>query len=70
MLIWLLAVLFIPVITVGILFINMAEDFWDLMTFRLNFSRMFGDLIHVLFLLLLGIGAELFALFELVRHLL
>lgn len=70
MLLWLIAVLVIPVITGLVLFLSLAEDFWQLITFRLDISRIFGDLFHVGIILLLGVGFEIFALYELVRHLL
>lgn len=68
--IWLLAVIGIPILVVLMLFFSMADDFWQLVRLRLDLSRLFGDLIHVLFIVGLGIVAELFSLFMLVKDLL
>lgn len=65
--IWLIAVVIIPIITGLLLFFSMAEDFGQLIRLRLDLSRLFGDLIHVFFILLLGGGAEIFSLFMLVK---
>lgn len=65
--IWLIAVIIIPIITGLLLFFSMAEDFGQLIRLRLDLSRLFGDLIHVFFILLFGGGAEIFSLFMLVK---
>lgn len=69
MLLWILAVILIPVVTVGMLVVSMAEDFWKLIRFRLGFERLFGDLFHAVLIILAGFGFEVFALIELIRHL-
>jgi hypothetical protein len=69
MLLWLIAVVAIPIFTIVLLFFTLADDFWKLITFQLDLSKLFGELIHAVFIILLGIGCELFAVYELVRHL-
>lgn len=66
---WFTAVLLIPVLVAVLLFFAAAEDFWQIITLRLDFGRLFGDLIHVLFILGIGGIAELFALYMLITHL-
>lgn len=68
--IWLLAIIGIPVLVVLMLFFSAAEDFWSIITLRLDFSRLFGDLMHVLFIVGVGIVAELFAVFMLIKEVL
>ncbi|MHB1665926.1 hypothetical protein [Thiomonas sp.] len=70
MLLWLLAVLLIPVLMIVLLAVSAADDLWSIVTFQIDLSRLFGDLIHVLAILGIGTVAELFSLFELVIHLL
>lgn len=67
---WLLAVVLIPVVVVALLFFSAMDDFWQIITFKIDFSRLFGDLIHVLVILGLGTCAELFCLFMLVKDVL
>lgn len=66
---WLLAIIGIPLLVCVLLFFAAAEDFWQIITFRIDFSRLFGDLIHVVAILGIGVLAELFSLYELVAHL-
>jgi len=61
---WMLAALVIPVLTGLILFFSLANDFWQLITFRLDFSRLFGDLFHIFFILLIALLLEGFVLFH------
>ncbi len=68
--IWLLAIIGIPVLVVLMLFFSAAEDFWSIITLHLDFSRLFGDLMHVLFIVGVGIVAELFAVFMLIKEVL
>ena len=68
--IWLIAVLLIPLVVVGLLFVSAAEDFWSIITFRIDFSRLFGDLIHVLAILGIGTLAELFSIFMMIKDVL
>ncbi len=62
---WGLAALLIPVFVALLLFFSAADDFWQVITFKVDLSRLFGDLIHVLVILLVGVVAELFVLFML-----
>ena len=66
--IWLLAVVGIPILVVLLLFFAAADDFWQIITFRISLSRLIGDLVHVLMILLIGGIAELFSLYTLVSH--
>lgn len=66
--IWLAGVILIPIIVVALLFFSAADDFMQIIRLQIDFSRLFGDLLHVLFILLLGTLAELFFLFELFTH--
>ncbi|MCE5360814.1 MAG: hypothetical protein JJ714_07530 [Acidithiobacillus sp.] len=66
---WFTLILVIPVIVAVLLFISAAEDFWQIITLRIDFGRLFGDLVHVLFILGIGGIAELFALYMLIAHL-
>lgn len=68
--IWLLAVIGIPILVVLMLFFSAAEDFWSIITFRIDFSRLVGDLLHILFIVGVGIVAELFSLFMLIKDIL
>lgn len=61
---WILAALFTPILAGIILFFSLADDFWQLITFRLDFSRLFGDLFHVFLIILIAIVVELFALYH------
>lgn len=65
---WLTAVLLIPVIVVVLLFLSAVEDFWQIITFRIDLGRLFGDLIHVLFIIGIGAVGELFSLYMLIVH--
>jgi hypothetical protein len=66
--IWLLAVIGIPILVVLLLFFAAADDFWQIVTFRISLSRLIGDLMHVLAILFIGGIAELFSLYMLVAH--
>lgn len=68
--IWLLGVIVIPILVVALLFFSAAEDFMQIIRLRIDFSRLFGDLIHVLLILIIGALAELFFLYQLVVHVL
>jgi hypothetical protein len=68
--VWLLAIIGIPILVVLMLFFSMADDFWQLIRLRLDLSRIFGDLIHVLFIVGLGIVAEVFSLFMFIKDVL
>lgn len=65
--VWLIVMLLIPVLVVALLFFSMAEDFWQLIRLQLGLSRIFGDLIHVFFILLFGFVAEGFSIFMLLK---
>ena len=67
---WLLAVIGIPILVILSLFFSAANDFWQIMTFRVSFSRLFDGLAHVLAILVLGALAELFSLYMLLTHIL
>ncbi len=64
--IWLLGVIGIPILVVALLFFSAAEDFMQIIRLQIDFSRLFGDLVHVLVILALGTLAELFFLYQLV----
>ena len=51
---WLLLSLGIPVVVVLMLFFSAMDDFWQIVTLRIDVSRLFGDLVHVIFIV--GIG--------------
>ena len=68
--IWLLGAIGIPILVVLLLFFSAMDDFWQIITLKIDFSRLFGDLIHVLVILGLGALAELFFLYQLVTYLL
>ncbi|MHB1642048.1 MAG: hypothetical protein ACYCS8_05235 [Acidithiobacillus sp.] len=65
---WLLAVVGIPILVVLLLFFSAADDFWQVITLRISFSRLIGDLAHVLIIIVLGGLAELFSLYMLFTH--
>ncbi len=65
---WLLAVIGIPILVVMLLFFAAADDFWQVITFRISFSRLVDDLAHVLAIVVLGGIAELFSLYMLFTH--
>ena len=67
---WFLAVIGIPILVVLMLFFSAAEDFWSIITFRIDFARLVVDLLHVLFIVAMGIVAELFSLFMLIKDIL
>ncbi|AEM49099.1 hypothetical protein Acife_3026 [Acidithiobacillus ferrivorans SS3] len=67
---WFLAVIGIPILVVLMLFFLAAEDFWSIITFRIDFSRLVSDLLHVLFIIGVGIVAELFSVFMLIKDIL
>jgi hypothetical protein len=67
---WLLAIVGIPVLVVLMLFFSAAEDFWSIITLKIDFSRLFGDLIHVLFIVGIGIIAEIFSVIMLIKDVL
>ncbi len=64
----LLAVIGIPILVVMLLFFAAADDFWQIITFQISFSRLIDDLAHVLAIVVLGALAELFSVFMLVSH--
>lgn len=64
--IWLIGVIGIPILVVALLFFSAMDDFWQIITLKTDFSRLFGDLLHVLAILGLGTLAELFFLYQLV----
>ncbi|MBN6740298.1 hypothetical protein JKG47_07090 [Acidithiobacillus sp. MC6.1] len=66
--IWLLAGIGIPIMVVILLFFSAMDDFWQIITLKIDFSRLFDDLAHVLAILVIGALAELFSLFMLVTH--
>lgn len=68
--IWLLAVVGIPILVVILLFFSAADDFWQIITFKIDFSRLVDDLAHVLAILVLGALAEMFSVFMLITHVL
>ena len=68
--IWLLAVVGIPILVVLLLFFSAADDFWQIITFKIDFSRLVDDLAHVLAILALGALAEMFSVFMLITHVL
>ncbi|MCR1347079.1 hypothetical protein NRY68_15065 [Acidithiobacillus ferrooxidans] len=65
---WLLLSLGIPVVVVLMLFFSAMDDFWQIVTLRIDVSRLFGDLVHVIFIVGIGLVAELFSLFMLVKE--
>ncbi|MDA8153488.1 MAG: hypothetical protein M0003_12420 [Acidithiobacillus sp.] len=65
---WLLAVIGIPILVVMLLFFAAADDFWQVITFRISFSRLVDDLAHILAIVVLGGIAELFSLYMLLTH--
>ena len=50
-------------------FFSAADDFWQVITFRVSFSRLLTDLAHVLAIIMLGALAELFSLYMVFAHL-
>jgi hypothetical protein len=68
--IWLLAIIGIPILVVLMLFFSAAEDFWSIITLRIDLSRLLGDLIHVLFIVGIGLVAEIFSVFMLIKDIL
>jgi hypothetical protein len=64
--IWLLAVIGIPIVVVLMLFFSAADDFWQIVTFKIEFSRLIDDLAHVLAIVVIGALVELFSLYMLV----
>jgi hypothetical protein len=68
--IWFLAVIGIPILVVLMLFFSAADDFWSIITLKINFSRLIGDLVHVLFIIGIGVVAEMFSLFMLAKDVL
>ncbi len=65
---WLLLSLGIPVVVVLMLFFSAMDDFWQIITLRIDVSRLFGDLVHVIFIVGIGLVAELFSLFMLIKE--
>ncbi|MEB8535540.1 hypothetical protein [Acidithiobacillus ferriphilus] len=59
--IWLLAVVGIPILVVLLLFFSATKDFWQIITFKIDFSRLIDDLAHVLAIVVIGALAELFS---------
>lgn len=69
-LVWLVAAVIIPVVTVFLLFLLLADDFWQLIRLRLDVSRSFGDFFKVFILLLVAGGGEVFSIFMLIKDVL
>ena len=67
---WLLLSLGIPVVVVLMLFFSAMDDFWQIITLRIDVSRLFGDLVHVIFIVGIGLVAEVFSLFMLAKDIL
>ncbi len=65
---WLLAVVGIPILVVLMLFFSAAGDFWQIITLKIDFSRLIDDLAHVLAIVVIGALAELFCLYMLFTH--
>jgi hypothetical protein len=65
---WLLAVVGIPILVVLMLFFSAADDFWQIITLKIDFSRLIADLAHVLAIVAIGALAEMFSLFMLFTH--
>lgn len=68
--IWFFGLILVPVVVLALLFLSAMGDFWQIITLRVDFTRLLGDLVHVLLILGLGAAAELFCLYELVIHVL
>ena len=66
--IWLLAVIGIPIVVVLMLFFSAADDFWQIITLQIDFSRLIDDLAHVLAIVIIGAASELFSLYMLITH--
>lgn len=66
--IWLLAVIGIPIVVILMLFFSATDDFWQIITLKIDFSRLIDDLAHVLAILIIGALVELFSLFMLFTH--
>ena len=66
--IWLFVVIGIPIAVVLMLFFSAADDFWQIITLKIDFSRLIDDLAHVLAILVIGAVAELLSLFMLFTH--
>ena len=66
--IWLLAVIGIPIAMVLMLFFSAADDFWQIITLQIDFSRLIDDLAHVLAIVVIGALAEMFSVFMLFTH--
>jgi accessory gene regulator protein AgrB len=65
---WIAAIIVILFLTLGLLAISAMEDFWQIVTFRMGFERLVGDLFHVLLVLGVGVVAEIFAFYMLIFH--
>lgn len=63
--IWLAGALLTPILVVVMLFLAAAGDIMQIIRMQISFSRLMGDLFHVLIILLLGALAEIFFLFKL-----
>ena len=66
--IWLLAAIGIPIAVVLMLFFSAADDFWQIITLKIDFSRLIDDLAHVLAIVVIGARVELFSLYMLITH--
>ncbi|MEB8476712.1 hypothetical protein [Acidithiobacillus ferriphilus] len=69
MLFWLALFVIIPFIVIVISVVMIGDDFWQLITFRMDFGRLFSDFFHIVALVFLGIVAWGADIFEIVRHL-
>ncbi len=69
LLLFLAGLLVIPLVTLFLAFLTAADDFWDIIRFRIGFGKLFGSLIHIVFIF--GVGFIFFVAdaFMLVAHL-
>lgn len=68
MIFWFLAIFLIPIIASVLLVILLGEDFLQLIRLQISFSRLFGDLLHILAILFIALAAEIFVVFHLVTQ--
>lgn len=69
MLFWLALFVIIPFIVMAISVAMIGDDFWQLITFRMDFGRLFSDFFHLVALVVIGVVAWGADIFEIVRHL-
>ncbi len=53
---------------VMMLFFSAASDFWQIITLKIDFSRLIDDLAHVLAIVVIGAIVELFSMYMLFIH--